>query len=81
MIRRLLSLFLPALFVLVTLTLVGLLINGQVNGNHTAQAASSDLGACCPDCTAAKRFIDAICDEASGIPPVKSVCDKYHSGD
>ena len=32
---------------------------------------------CCPDCTAVKRFVDAICDKASGIPTISSICNKY----
>ena len=48
-----------------------------ITSRPAAAEPSNQLSQCCSDCTDIKRFIDAICEEAGGIPPVRSVCNKY----
>lgn len=44
-----------------------------------ARATEPHAGPCCQDCKDVKRFVDAVCDEAGSLPPVRSICNKYNS--
>jgi len=42
-----------------------------------AEATPVASGQCCSDCSDVKKFIEAVCSEASYIPPVRDACKKY----